>query len=115
VWLSYALFLEGLVFLLLSYEEGLEPDTREEDVALIETIFFVGIGIGAASNGFLTNKYGRKLVLIFCQLGIIMAEIAMVVGDVGPGLYGACTVVVGIGFGCGEIAAFVTMSEFVDN
>ncbi|MEE4248791.1 MAG: hypothetical protein V2I33_25720 [Kangiellaceae bacterium] len=29
IWLAYALFLEGLVFLLLSYEESLRADEEE--------------------------------------------------------------------------------------
>jgi MFS family permease len=35
------------------------------EIAIIATMFFVGIGIGAAVNSALTNKFGRKFMLLF--------------------------------------------------
>ena len=69
VWLSYALFLEGMVFLLISYEKNLKDNAigdEDTDVAVIETIFFVGIGFGASVNSFITDHFGRKQAMIVC-------------------------------------------------
>jgi len=42
VWLGYSLYLEGIVFLLIDFTEGMDDDDAEEAKAVIETAFFVG-------------------------------------------------------------------------
>jgi MFS family permease len=77
-------------------------------------VFFIGIGIGAASNSIITNKIGRKRAIIACHTLMIIAMSVMVACSFTPWVFGTCTVLVGVAFGTGEIAAFVTLSEFVD-
>jgi MFS family permease len=54
------MYLEGLVFLLLTYTED------NEEVAVIETSYFIGIAIGAVILSWVSNNYGRKLTLVIC-------------------------------------------------
>lgn len=65
------------MFLLDSYQTTLTFEIKrgeELDVAIIETMFFLGIGAGAAINSYFNDTFGRKPMLIICQLILILAE-----------------------------------------
>lgn len=46
-------------------------------LALIGTLHFAGIVVGSGVFGFLADKYGRRLIFIFCILFMSLTGIAM--------------------------------------
>jgi len=45
---------------------------EELDLAIIETMFFVGIGLGAAINSYFNDTFGRKPMMFICQIMLIV-------------------------------------------
>jgi MFS family permease len=72
-WFNYSLYIEGMAFILLSFTEHMSKDDEEFASAVIETSFFLGIGIGAGAISWVSNNYGRKLALVISQIIMILA------------------------------------------
>jgi len=64
VWLSSSFYLEGLVYILMDFEKGL--DDAKYASATIETTYFIGIGVGSMILSWYSNNFGRKPALLVC-------------------------------------------------
>jgi len=53
-------------------------------VSLVGSLYMVGLGIGSTISGFISDKYGRKLNLLFC---ILVSSITSLVGAFMPDYY----------------------------
>jgi MFS family permease len=113
VWLSHSFYLEGLVYILMSFEETLPNSEQKYSATIIETAYFLGIGIGSLTLSWYSNNFGRKPALLICQgilaFGLLGSNFASTTD-----VYAAFCFIIGLGFGGAEFACFVLLSEFVD-